>query len=538
MSTSLICPQCGSAVPADAPHGICPRCLLRAGLAADSMPDEPSIAATAGLDGHFEPPTVEELRRLFPQLEVLELLGKGGMGAVYKVRQPGLDRLAALKILPPQVGRDPAFAERFNREARALAKLSHPGIVGVYDFGQTGSLCWILMEYVDGADLRRAMRSSLSPAEALAIVPQICDALQYAHDEGIVHRDIKPENVLLDRRGRVKIADFGLAKLLGRERPAPSITVARQVMGTPRYMAPEQMEGSEQVDHRADIYSLGVVFYELLTGEAPAGRFPPPSQKAHIDVRLDEVVLRSLEREPERRWQQASQITSELRSIAEHGKGAFVAYERPVPLAAVPDGTGSSSFVVYLIAIVNLLTALMLMALIFADPEIHWIPESAGAAWREWETVSTYLAYALYGTTLLASVGMLLRNSWGRTLTIGTCWASLAMMVTDTPYVARFYVPQLYEEILADLLADGTVVEEAQFAAGLVVFVFFGTLVPVTLGWLLFQIVYLNRQSVATAFDGPAGQRTNALLQALVWAPAVALLTIGGAAYMILLATT
>ena len=169
----------------------------------------------------------------FPQLEILELLGRGGMGAVYKARQKGLDRLVAVKILPPEVGADPAFAERFTREARALARLSHPNIVAVYDFGRPhspspsgrgtasgargeGSLFYFVMEYVDGVNLRQAIQAGgMSPKEALAIVPQICDALQFAHDEGIVHRDIKPENILVDKRGRVKIADFGLAKLLG-----------------------------------------------------------------------------------------------------------------------------------------------------------------------------------------------------------------------------------------------------------------------------------------------------------------------------------
>src|SRR5712692_9194174 len=132
------------------------------------------------------------------------------MGAVYKARQPGLDRLVALKILPPDAGRDPAFAERFTREARALAKLNHPNIVGVYDFGQTDGQYYLIMEFVDGLNLRQVLRAGeLKPQEALRIVPQICEALQFAHDEGIVHRDIKPENILLDKKGRVKIADFG-----------------------------------------------------------------------------------------------------------------------------------------------------------------------------------------------------------------------------------------------------------------------------------------------------------------------------------------
>jgi predicted Ser/Thr protein kinase len=266
----------------------------------------------------FLPPEPAELAARFPQLEILELLGQGGMGAVYKARQTALDRLAALKILPPLVGDDPAFAERFTREARALARLNHPHIVSVYDFGKTeDGLFYFVMEFVDGTDLRHVIRSGeVSPKEALAIVPQICEALQYAHEEGIVHRDIKPENVLLDRKGRVKIADFGLAKLLDRPPTVYTLTDPQQKVGTPHYMAPEQVERPHEVDHRADIYSLGVVFYEMLTGELPLGRFQPPSQKVHVDVRLDEVVLKTLEKEPQRRYQHASEVKTDVETIS------------------------------------------------------------------------------------------------------------------------------------------------------------------------------------------------------------------------------
>ncbi len=320
MSDRPQCPQCGSPIPADSPSGLCPQCLLAAGLKTDASaasPD-PASSATAASPARagFVPPTVEELAQRFPQLEVLELLGRGGMGAVYKARQKGLDRLVALKILPPEVGQLPAFAERFTREARALARLSHPHIVTVYDFGQAGGLFYFLMEFIEGVNLRQAIATGdLKPEDALAIVPQICDALQFAHDEGVVHRDIKPENILVDKRGRVKIADFGLAKLMGVDQPEGTLTGTHQVMGTLRYMAPEQMEGTHQVDHRADIYSLGVVFYELLTRELPIGRFAPPSKKVQIDVRLDEIVLRALEKEPEQRYQHASQVKSEVEAL-------------------------------------------------------------------------------------------------------------------------------------------------------------------------------------------------------------------------------
>jgi len=265
----------------------------------------------------FQPPAVEDLAPHFPQLEIEQLLGCGGMGAVYKARQTSLDRLVALKVLPPDPDRDPAFAERFTREARALAKLSHPNVVMVFEFGEAGQYYYLVMEYVDGVDLRRTIHAgTLQPREALTIVPQICEALQYAHDNGVVHRDIKPENILLGKDGRVKIADFGLAKLLVPTNDQMALTGTQQVMGTPHYMAPEQLEKPAEVDHRADIYSLGVVFYELLTGELPLGQFAPPSQKANVGAGLDSVVMRSLAKEPDRRYQHASDVKSAVEACS------------------------------------------------------------------------------------------------------------------------------------------------------------------------------------------------------------------------------
>lgn len=308
------CPRCHAALAADAPEGLCPACLLAGGLERNSLPPTSSGHGTPSGAGAVD---AAELAAAFPNLEILELLGQGGMGTVFKVRQKNLDRLAALKVIPPQAALDPTFAERFSREARALARLNHANIVTVYDQGQCGGFYFLLMEYINGPNLRQLMRSErIAPREALAIVPQICDALQYAHDQGIVHRDIKPENVLLDRTGRVKIADFGLAKLLGTASADFTLTHTQQVMGTPRYMAPEQIEHPLEVDHRADIYSLGVVIYEMLTGELPIGRFAPPSQKVQVDVRLDEIVLRTLEKEPARRYQQVNQVKTELASVA------------------------------------------------------------------------------------------------------------------------------------------------------------------------------------------------------------------------------
>lgn len=301
MDTLRICPSCGKPLAADAPQGICPECLMKAGMG--------STAGAPASGRGFVPPSVHDIAQLFPQLEILEVIGHGGMGAVYRARQPGLDRLVALKILPPRPGNDLGFTDRFTREARALAKLNHPHIVSVYDFGQAAGLHYFLMEYVDGPNLRQVEQSGkLTPRQALQIIPQICEALQFAHDEGIVHRDIKPENVLLDKKGRVKIADFGLAMIMNQAPQNFRLTGTRDVMGTPHYMAPEQVEHPQAVDHRADIYSLGVVFYEMLTGELPLGRFGPPSSRGgnvKIDVRLVEgqgkVFIKDLRLEANRR---------------------------------------------------------------------------------------------------------------------------------------------------------------------------------------------------------------------------------------------
>jgi tRNA A-37 threonylcarbamoyl transferase component Bud32/signal peptidase I len=270
----------------------------------------------------------EQIAPHFPQLEILECLGRGGMGVVYKARQKTLNRFVALKLLAPERVREAKFAERFTREAQALAALNHPNIVTIYDFGQAGGFYFLLMEFVDGVNLRQLLRArKFTPEEALAVVPPLCDALQYAHDRGIVHRDIKPENLLLDKDGRVKVADFGIAKMIEPEGGradlpvSPEIGAAQQhgptgVVGTPSYSAPEQQTDPHRVDSRADIYSLGVVFYEMLTGELPGKRLEPPSRKVQIDVRLDEVVLRALERNPDLRYQQASEVKTMVETIA------------------------------------------------------------------------------------------------------------------------------------------------------------------------------------------------------------------------------
>ncbi|TDJ70666.1 MAG: serine/threonine protein kinase, partial [Planctomycetota bacterium] len=325
------CPRCHATLAlTESPQGLCPKCLLAVAMGA------PEVIRTRAGQPVEDPPRIAEIAALFPALEVLGILGRGGMGVVYRARQRELDRIVALKILPIRAGDDPAFEERFVREARALASLAHENIVSVYDSGRAGDFYYILMEFVDGPNLRQMIRSGdVRPAQALALVSQVCAALDFAHSEGIVHRDIKPENILIDQRGRVKIADFGLAKLLD-PGPMERLTRSDQAMGTLQYMAPEQLERPLEVDHRADIYSLGVVLYELLTGELPLGRFPPPSAKVAVDVRLDEVVLRALEKEPERRYQRAIDVKTDVDAITQSASmGAAKAPGSPAEAATV-----------------------------------------------------------------------------------------------------------------------------------------------------------------------------------------------------------
>lgn len=316
-SATSQCPTCGEPLVRKNGSGAgCPVCLMQMAIN--------GTLATEPMSAPQRAPTLEELAPLFPQLDLLEFIGRGGMGLVYKARQKSLDRLVALKILAPAQEHEKAFAERFATEARALAALDHPNIVTVYDSGETSGLCYLLMEYMDGVNLRQAMRAArVTPEQALAIVPPICEAMQYAHERGIVHRDIKPENLLMNKEGKVKIADFGIAKMItqqpAEQTPAAAAETGGGRMtfagGTPQYMAPEQKRAPLSADHRADIYSLGVVLYELLTGELPGAALEAPSQKVQIDVRLDQVVLRALERSPELRFQTAGEMRTQLATV-------------------------------------------------------------------------------------------------------------------------------------------------------------------------------------------------------------------------------
>lgn len=302
---TTFCPQCNSPLSSDQ---ACPQCLLQLGLSKSKTP-------VIELDGM---PSPAELSQYFPQLEIQGIIGFGGMGAIYRARQTMLERDVAIKLIARDISQDPMFSERFEREAKALAKLSHPNIVTVYDFGRTeNSMAYLIMEYVDGINMREAISSmSFETNEILDYMAKMCQALQYAHDKGIIHRDIKPENVLLGEDGSLKIVDFGIAKTANDPlNQRTNLTRTRQVLGTPHYVAPEQIEAPEMVDHRIDLYSLGVLFYELLTGKLPVGHFEPPSMlNPRVSPQVDAVVIRALQRQPARRFQSANEFLAAVQS--------------------------------------------------------------------------------------------------------------------------------------------------------------------------------------------------------------------------------
>ncbi len=240
---------------------------------------------------------------LIPGYELTDHIDSGGMGAVYKAVQKSLNRVVAIKLLPGPHQEREGFMERFKREAEALARLNHPNIISVYDCGQSAAgQPYYVMEFVSGMDLQHLLRREPpDPRQIMHIISQVCGALQYAHEQGIVHRDIKPANILIDARGHVKVADFGLAKIVGPQ--AAGQTVVGTTMGTPDYIAPEVLEQGPVVDHRVDIYSLGVMIYEMFTGHLPKGRWDPPSVRCGTDKGLDALVSRALQNDPDKRHQ-------------------------------------------------------------------------------------------------------------------------------------------------------------------------------------------------------------------------------------------
>ncbi len=337
------CPHCATPLPPDRPPTVAyadgaPSPSPRSDNTATPGPSAPSSPAAGASRSSTPAETHAAGRRFEPGVRIgpyriLEFLGAGGMGAVYKAEQTSLNRIVALKVLPAGLAAEPEFVERFRREGMALANLSHSHIVGIHDLAEVEGIPFFVMEYVAGTSLRRHLAEK-RPAwrESLPLLLPVCDALEYAHAQGVIHRDIKPENVLLDESGRVKIADFGLARLVGGLAP-PSLTMTNVILGTPEYMAPEQRTNARRVDHRADLYSVGVMVYELATGDLPLGRFPLPSEFAGVDARLDRVVVRALDPDPNRRYASARELRADIAALV--GDDALVL---SVPASVAPAG--------------------------------------------------------------------------------------------------------------------------------------------------------------------------------------------------------
>jgi predicted Ser/Thr protein kinase/type IV secretory pathway VirB10-like protein len=296
-------------------------------------------------DHHLQAPKPEHLAVLLPQYGIDAFIAQGGMGAVYKARQLSLDREVAIKVLLYEFGGDSEFRESFTTEAKAMARLNHPNLLGVFDYGDVDGMPYIVMEYVDGGSLHEAAwNQAIEPSQAVAIVKGICEGLAHAHENDIVHRDIKPSNILLTQNVEPKIADFGLAHAADSDTPG-------LVMGTPGYTAPEVFHDPGQAGQLADIYSVGVILHQLLTGIDPAGKFEPPTQPTG-NFRLDAIWRKATHISPAQRYQTIAAMAADLEkwSIAIQAQQkapapANVAPYRPSKLPAQTSSNSGGAFV-------------------------------------------------------------------------------------------------------------------------------------------------------------------------------------------------
>ena len=239
------------------------------------------------------------------------------MGTYYKAQQPKIDRMVAVKIFQVDPVSDQALIAGFKREARAMAGLNHTHIVKVFDFGEAENILFLVMEFVQGDILERLIDSrGFNLPEILTIATQVADALDHAHERGVIHRDIRPGNTMLDEKGKVRVGEFGLARLIGEGLFRSNLTEANQAMGTMDYVAPEQLKPDSMVDCRTDIYSVGMMLYKLLTRTLPYGTFVSPSELVDgLDPRVDEIVIRCMQENPHHRYQSFRELRADLDAL-------------------------------------------------------------------------------------------------------------------------------------------------------------------------------------------------------------------------------
>jgi len=317
------CPNCGAvhdvSVYVTGQRVLC-SCGIRFEVKRDHAVTHRPTGATSAPVASGSPPEATFIssgaRIDIPGYDLLEILGRGGMGEVWRARQRSLGREVAIKLLPPKLSKDPESIARFEKEATALAALSHAHIIQIIDRGISGDQYYLVMEYVKGRSLRELINAGeISFRQALKLTLQICTAIDYAHQKQIIHRDLKPENILIDGEGQAKVADFGLAGI-GNSDSRLNLTATAVAMGTMNYMAPEQRRDAKNVDGRADIYSLGVILYEMVTGDIPIGRFKLPSERVgQLDPRVDAVVTKALETDPNARYARAGMLANDLETI-------------------------------------------------------------------------------------------------------------------------------------------------------------------------------------------------------------------------------
>ncbi len=388
-----------------------------------TTPDPTPRAKVQGLDARGLLRTAaaspfDAIAPLFPAYDLLATLGSGGTGTVYRARHRRLQREVAIKVLHPHVHGDPAARERFRREALATARLQHPFIVGVIDVGEVEGIAFLVLEYCPGGTLRTLLGTAAARQRALDVLAKVCEAVAYADEQGTVHRDLKPENVLLDAHGHPRVADFGLARWP--EPGTPTMTHTGAVMGTPHYMAPEQVAG-RVADARADVFALGVMLYEALTGNLPVGRFPPPSARGGAHPDLDEPVMRALDADPERR-PSARELGEALAGSGNWGKPPQPSSQREQPRATAPAASGDGPKVSSAPPRVHVGARLACLAFLTLTLTLPWLRVS-GFSLSGWSVsigtppfpkLPVWFWWSLLAADALATLAISLRPAWRR----------------------------------------------------------------------------------------------------------------------------